>query len=209
MQHLISLNPGYPAGEYLVVIQPAEDLCEKINTIKRAFAEKYEMPVYSYSNSNITLLRFSQYEMMEDRIIRSLRSVAASNISFKIELADFGSLPTHTIYIKVLNSPHIAHLVKELKQVQKLVKPDKDHKPHFITEPYVMVAAKLLPWQYEKGWLEYSNSHFTSSFITEQILLLKRNKNQKKYQIVEKFRFSGQQLPSIKARNKNLQLSLF
>jgi len=209
MLNSISLHPEYPVGEYLVVIQPSDDLCKKINTIKQTFAEKYEIPVYSYSNPNITLVRFSQYEMMEDRIIRSLRSLVAVNLSFKIELADFGSLPTHTIFIKVLNTPHLAHLVKELKQVQKLIKPDKDHKPHFITEPYITIAASLLPWQYEKGWLEYSHVSFTGKFIAEQVLLLKRNRGGKKYQVVEKFRLSGQQLPSLKANNKNLQLSLF
>lgn len=209
MLNPMSLNPAYPAGEYQVVIQPSGDLCEKINAIKRGFAEKFEMPVYQYSNPNITLVRFSQYEMMEDRIIRGIRSVVASKISFKIELTDFGSLPTHTIFIKVMISPLITHLVTELKQVQKLLKPDKDHKPHFITEPYISVANKLLPWQYEKGWLEYSHTHFTGSFMTEQILLLKRKTGEKKYQVAAQFRLSGQQLPSFNARNKNLQLSLF
>jgi 2'-5' RNA ligase len=209
MLNSISLHPEYPVGEYLVVIQPSDDLCEKINTVKRTFSEKYEIPVYSYSNPNITLVRFSQYEMMEDRIIRSLRSLIAVNLPFKIELADFESLPTHTIFIKVLNSPHLANLVKELKQVQKLIKPDKDHKPHFITEPYIRVASSLLPWQYEKGWLEYSHVPFTGQFITDQVLLLKKNSVGKKYKVVEKFRLSGQRLPSLKANNKTLQLSLF
>jgi hypothetical protein len=65
-------------------------------------------------------------------------------------------------------------LVTEVKDVQRLMKLDKDHKPHFIDEPFVTIARKLLPWQYEKAWLEYSNKSFTGRFIADGMLLLKR-----------------------------------
>ena len=42
---------------------------------------------------------------------------------------------------------------------------NKDNKPHFMNDPHLTVARKLLPWQYEKGWLDYSHRHFTGRFI--------------------------------------------
>jgi hypothetical protein len=48
-----------------------------------------------------------------------------------------------------------------------------------------------LPWQYEKGWLEYSHRHFTGSFIADNMLLLKRHEDQKRYQIVQRFDFQN------------------
>jgi len=76
-------------------------------------------------------------------------------------------------------------------ETQKLMKLDDDHKPHFIMEPHLTIARKLLPWQYEKGWLEYSNKHFTGRFIADAMLLLKRPVGEKAYQIAQRFEFQN------------------
>ena len=72
-----------------------------------------------------------------------------------------------------------------------------ENKPHFMNDPYIMVARKLLPWQYEKGWADYSHRHFSGRFIADGMLLLKRkltlspdgNISVGKYQIVRRFEF--------------------
>jgi hypothetical protein len=90
----------------------------------------------------------------------------------------------------------VQNLVKEIRsQAQRLMKLNDDNKPHFIMEPHIPIARKLLPWQYEKGWLEYSNKHFTGRFIADGMLLLKRPVGEMKYQIVERFQF--QNLPVV------------
>ncbi len=59
------------------------------------------------------------------------------------------------------------------------MKIDKDNKPYFITEPHLTIARKLLPWQYEKGWLEYQHRNFHGRFIADHALLLKRKAGEK------------------------------
>jgi hypothetical protein len=66
---------------------------------------------------------------------------------------------------------------------------NKDNKPHFINDPHLAVARRLLHWQYEKGWLDYSHRHFTGRFIADGMLLLKRRVGSKSYQIVQRFEF--------------------
>ncbi len=65
-------------------------------------------------------------------------------------------------------------LVKEVRQLQRLLKYDKDRKPHFIDEPFITIASRLQPWQYEQGWLEYSHRQFTGRFLADGMLLLKK-----------------------------------
>jgi len=48
-----------------------------------------------------------------------------------------------------------------------------------------------LPWQYEKGWLEYSNRSFTGRFIADGMLLLKRRAGDMAWQIAERFAFQN------------------
>jgi len=80
-------------------------------------------------------------------------------------------------------------LVKALKPAQRLLTLNKENKAHFIDDPYILVARKLLAWQYEQGWLEYSHRHFTGRFIADGMLLIKRRVGDKAYQIVQRFEF--------------------
>lgn len=180
--------PGYRLCEYLLVLQPHEDLWNRIVQVKDEFCEKYQAPSAKWGRPHITLLKFTQLQLMEERIVNRLKMIGMAMPAFKVELKDFGSFPSHTIYINVESKVAIQMLVKSLKPAQPLLK-TKEHKPHFIDSPYLPVARQLLPWQYEKGWLEYSHKHFTGRFIAKNMLLLKRPEGAKSYQKVQLFEF--------------------
>ena len=130
--------------------------------------------------------------MMEERIINRLHNVAMAHYPFKVELKDFESFPSHTIYINVTSKVPIQSLVKSIRtETQRLMKLNEDNKPHFIMEPHLTIARKLQPWQYEKGWLEYSNRNFTGRFIADSMVLLKRPVGEMKYQIANRFEFQN------------------
>lgn len=182
--------PGYRVYEYLLVLSPPEDLRYKIKQVKKEFYDAYKAPAALSGRPHVTLVNFLQYEMMEERIINRLRSVALGYHPFKVELKDFGSFPSHTIYISITSKLPVQGLVKEIRSsAQRLMKLNDDNKPHFILEPQLTIARKLQPWQYEKGWLEYSTRHFTGRFIADAMLLLKRPLGEKAYQIVQRFEF--------------------
>ena len=180
--------PGYKMCEYLLVLQPHEELWNKVVAIKKEFAAKFEAPSAEWGKPQITLVKFSQLQMMEERIANRLKMIAMAMPAFKVELKDFGSFPTHTIYINVETKVAIQMLVKHLKTAQSLMK-TKEVKPHFMENFHLTVARQLLPWQYEKGWLEYSHRHFTGRFIAGNMLLLRRPEGVKGYQTVQKFEF--------------------
>lgn len=184
--------PGYKLCEYLLVLNPHEELRNKIMNIKTAFYESYKASAALFSKPQIMLASFTQYEMVEKRIIEKLHVVAMGSKPVKIELKDYGSFPAHTIYINVTSKIPIQTLVKKIRtETQRLMKVDNDNKPHFILEPYITIARKLQPWQYEKGWLEYSHRHFTGRFIADAMLLLKRPVGEMKYEIAARFEFEN------------------
>jgi 2'-5' RNA ligase len=192
METIVSTIPGYRVYEYLLVLSPHPELWQRILKAKNEFYETYKAASAKWGKPHVTLVNFVQYEMMEERIINRLKVIGMSYPPFKVELKDFGSFPSHTIYINVTSKMPIQNLVKEIRgETQRLMKLDDDHKPHFILEPHITVARKLLPWQYEKGWLEYSNKHFTGRFIADAMLLLKRPVGEKAYQIAQRFQFQN------------------
>jgi 2'-5' RNA ligase len=182
--------PGYRVYEYLLVLHPHEELRNKITQVKKEFYEAYRVPSALAGKPHVTLVNFLQYELMEERIVNRLKAIAMGHHPAKIELKDYGSFPSHTIYINVTSKGPIQDLVKEIRhQSQRLMKLNDDNKPHFIMEPHINIARKLLPWQYEKGWLEYSHRQFTGRFIADGMLLLKRPEGGRAWQIVQRFDF--------------------
>ncbi len=184
--------PGYRVYEYLLVLHPHEELWNRVMKIKNEFAEKYRSDHARWSKPHITLANFLQHEMTESRIINRLQVIAMGYRPVKIELNDYGSFPSHTIYINVTSKLPVQHLVKQVRtETQRLMKLNDDNKPHFILEPHLTIARKLQPWQYEQGWLEYSHKHFTGRFIASDMLLLKRPVGEMKYEIVKRFEFEN------------------
>jgi len=196
MKTIINTIPGYRVYEYLVVLNPHKELWEKIMKVKEEFAEEYKSDYARWGKPHVTLVNFVQYGLMEDRIVNRLNTIAMGQYPFKVELKDFGSFPSHTIYINVATKVPVQDLIKTIRaETQRLMKLNEDNKPHFIMEPHITTARKLQPWQYEKGWLEYSNKNFTGRFIADGMLLLRRPVGEMKYQIVKRFEF--QNLPVV------------
>jgi 2'-5' RNA ligase len=129
--------------------------------------------------------------MTQERILNRIGTIAMGITPFKIELNGFGSLPSHTIYVNVTTKLPIKEVVRELKAAQQLMTLNKEHKPHFIEESHLTICRKLKPWQYEKGWLEYSHRHFSGRFIADSMTLLKRPAGEKGYQSIMRFEFQN------------------
>ncbi|HVY73297.1 MAG TPA: 2'-5' RNA ligase family protein [Puia sp.] len=177
--------------EYMLILRPHDELRARIMQVKKEFAEQYQAPQANWIKPHVLLARFTQYKMAEERILNRLRHVAMGFRPFKAELKDFGSYPSHTLFIPLISQEPVRALLKQMKSFRQLLTIDKDHKPYFTDEPQVMIANKLLPWQYEKGWLEYSHRHFTGRFIAGGMLLLEREEGEKAWQIREALEFKG------------------
>ena len=192
MKTIVNTIPGYRVYEYLLVLSPHEELWNRIMKVKEEFSEKYKSDQARWGKPQVILVNFTQYALMEDRIVNRLKAIAMGFPPFKVELKDFGSFPSHTIYINVTSKLPVQNLVKEIRsEGQRLMKLNDDNKPHFILEPHLTIARKLVPWQYEKGWLEYSHKHFTARFIADSMTLLRRPAGEMKYHIVERFEFQN------------------
>ena len=191
LQNLTQL-PGYRLYEYSLVLNPHEELSTRITKLKEEFSEKFKTSVARSTKPHITLVNFVNYQMMEERILHRLQTIAMGVTPFKVELKDFGSFPTHSIFINVTTKLPIQELVKGLKPTQQLLKLNNENKPHFIEEAYITISAKLKPWQYEQGWQEYAHRHFTGRFIADNMLLLKRDALKKgRFEIAKRFEFQN------------------
>jgi 2'-5' RNA ligase len=191
METIIQTMPGYRLNEYMLVLPPHEELRKKILLVKKEFASTFKCPQAIWGKPHLMLARFTQYEMMEERVVNRLKTIAMAFHPIKVELKDFGSYPSHSIFINVLSREPIRNLIREVRDAQRLLKPDNEHKPYFTDDPHMLISNKLAPWQYEKGWLEYAHRHFTGRFIADGMLLLKRHSGDKAWQILDRLDFQN------------------
>ena len=68
--------PGYRINEYLLVLNPPEDLWQKIMKIKEGFAEKYKNDIAKFTKPHVTLVNWVSLELMEEKMIQRLQLIA-------------------------------------------------------------------------------------------------------------------------------------
>lgn len=184
--------PGYSIYEYKLVLNPHEELRNKIINLKKEFSENHHPANIQNSIPQVVLVTFKQYSMIEERLITRLQNIAMGFHKIKLELKDFGSFPSHTIYINITSKVPIQNLVKMIRaQSQRLMKLNDEYKPYFIMEPYVTIARKLSSACFDKAWLEYRSRHFSARFIAEDMLLFKRAQGELNYNVVRSFQFQN------------------
>ncbi len=71
-----------------------------------------------------------------------------------------------------------------------------------MTEPHITLAKSLQHWQYEKGWQEWRQVHFSARFNVREILLLRKEGNRLRFDIAASFPLLGE-------RNETVQGTLF
>jgi 2'-5' RNA ligase len=190
MNTTIPQIPGYQINQYKIILLPHEELSTKIQGKRNLFTEKFGIEQAINSAPEVALVTFKQLTMNEERIKGRLRIIGMAMPAIKIEVKDFGSFPTHTIFLNITSKLPITNLVTKIRtDAQKLMKFDTDNKPHFMTDSFITIARKLKPWQYEKAWLEYQHKSFTGRFIAGSMLLLKRKEGDFKYRVLENFEF--------------------
>jgi 2'-5' RNA ligase len=186
---------SYSFAEYQLILKPHAELSDQIALLKREFSSNYNIPTYK-SSPNLTLVKFSLSEVAEKRLLTQLRSIAMRLPSFKMELRDFGSFPSHTIFIKVQSQEPIKEIQLALREIKSLTNiPDK--RPHFLNDPFFSLAFKLPSIIYDKAWLEYKDRSFSGSFIANKLLLLKKGEGDNYYKFQEEL-FFGNKRVSVK-----------
>jgi len=184
--------PAYNTYIYLLVLTPQGMLRENIEDIKQYFSKKYRHPFAKSTKPHITLAQFMQRELVEEKIVARFKTIAKAQAPIKIELKDFGNFPSHTIFINVTSKVPLMHLSKSLRTAQSLLKYEPGDRPFFISEPHLTIARKLVPWQHEQAWTEYSNTSFTGRFMADKMTLLKRKVDHISYEHVADFEFKSE-----------------
>ena len=187
-----SNRPGYRVADYKIILTPHEELAKKIMEVQKDFNGKFKLENSKVYVPQLILVSFKQMHVFEQRIINRLKIMSMGFHPIKIEIKNLGSIPSHTIYFAVTSKEPVKELVTKIREEsQRLMKLDKDNKPHFIMDANLTLARKLKPWQYEQAWTEYSHYDFTGRFVADKMILLRKREEEYRFSPIETFHFQN------------------
>jgi len=169
--------------EYLLLISPPIHLKEEIMRIKEEFNARYNHVQAIKSKPHNTLINFGFNIALEDELVYKIDEVVKFHPTFDTRLDGFNHFRTHTIYINVSPEAPIVNLVRSLHSTLSL----PPSQSFFAWKPHVTIAKGLDENKFNQAMPEFETKRFEGAFITESLLLMKRNARFARYEIVKEF----------------------
>jgi 2'-5' RNA ligase len=156
---------------------------------KKKFHQQFDHYLAVVIPPQITLCNFSESVMKEGEIIKEIAAVTQQHSPFRIALENFDGLPSHTIFINVLNPDSIIDIVNSLREQVKL----QPKQSRFYLQPQVTIARGLDQEKFSRASAEFCEQKYAVSFVVNSIVLLRREANVKfaKYEVLKEFRLEG------------------
>ena len=160
--------------EYLLVANPDDTVFNKVMNEKQEFYDRYKERVPIKTKPHIRVANFLATESMEDTVIRWIERICSRQHSFSVVLNNFSGFPPHTIYLRVQNPQPFQQLATQLKVISDYIKSNDCPPPRLINRPHLTIARRLPEDVYSKAMFDYSHRDFHSSFMVNELVLLKR-----------------------------------
>jgi 2'-5' RNA ligase len=176
--------------EYLLVVNPEENIWRQVMEEKTNFFNSYRTAVAIKTKPHITIASFLAKEEMEETVLRWIHRIVSAKKIFTVALNNYSGFPNaNTIYLRVQDHLPFKQLAKELKVIDELVKSNGLPKAHLISNPHMTIARRLEGPVYEKAMMEYSRKEFHAEFQVKELVLLKRTHQFDQCNHVSVFRF--------------------
>jgi DNA polymerase-4 len=169
--------------EYLLLISPPIQVKKEIMEIKEEFHKKHNHVQAIKSKPHNTLINFGFNTALEEELASKMEEAVKFHSPFDTKLHGFNHFRTHTIYINVETEAPIVNLVRSLHSTLSL----PSSQSFFAWKPHVTIAKSLDESTFNKAMPEFEIRSFEASFITDRIILMKRDGRFAKYEIVKEF----------------------
>ncbi|GGE42449.1 2'-5' RNA ligase [Pedobacter psychrotolerans] len=175
---------------FLVCLVPPVSIVEDIDAIRNYISEEFNVYESLKRPAHITLynpVKITTLEM-EERFFNTL-AFATYQDSFMQVLSHFGSFPSHTFYLNVVQNPGIMNLQAQIKTALKPLKllPQTDH---FKYTPHLTLAFKdVKPPVFEEIIKTFKDRKFKREFLVSGFSVYKHVN--KRWQPYKEFMFKN------------------
>lgn len=183
--------------EYSLVVRPTPDIDRKIDEARSSFEEGGIGDKSGLDHSVIRVANLIARPDMESTISRWMRKICGLRTGFQVTFNNYGGIPPHTVYLRVMDHSPFHQLVKELKVVDEFVRSNGCPATEFFLRPFISVARKMRSDKYENVIRFFSQQTFSESFWVKELILLKRKDPFEEYKVFEVFGLQPQAMSTI------------
>jgi 2'-5' RNA ligase len=182
---------------YFIALIPPEPIYSEVYALKQEMSDKYNSHRCLRNPPHITLLPpVNADEIWEKSIIVFLGDFVKSIKPFDLVLNGFESFPNRrrknpVIYVHNEDSPEMNELHKKLisglhqSNILMAARTQSSFSPH-MTIGYRDLTLE----EYDKAWEEFKEREYRGNFHVKSLFLLKFNRKESRWNIVEEFYFS-------------------
>lgn len=185
-QPVASIEVPTSMYEYLLLINPSEQVRNEVMEIKNTFNDRFHHIQAVESKPHITLINFGEDVAKEEILVIRIGEVVKFHQPFDVVLNGINHFEPHTIFIDIVDKQPIIQLVKSMYETLKL-----ERNAFFSRKPHLTIAKGLNPDKFKDAMTEFSGITYSNSFFTDKIVLMKRKERFHKYEIVKEFYLTG------------------
>lgn len=183
----------FPNNEwhYLFLASPERNLANRVMEVKEDFYLSYGHKIAIDTWPHITLAAFKSANELEPFLITLLQQACARYRKFSTPLQDFSGFERFnksTVYIKVEAHQPFLQMAKGLRVINDLLLSNGCSSAYLVNRPHLTVA-KWVPYlMYLEAMEDYRYKSFRDTFLVNDLLLLKKQNEEDKYQRVTTIR---------------------
>lgn len=170
-----ALERNYELWEYLLIVQPCQEVSEKILGEKRSFENNYEQIEATNFNNYITIASFLAKEAMEQTFIRWMQNICNLQKCFTVTLNNYSGLPSSGLYLRIQDQEPFKKLANELKILDGFMQSNECPPLALVSSFQMSFVTGLSYYNFETAIKEYAQKTFHESFIVDKLVLMKRN----------------------------------
>ncbi|NML19631.1 2'-5' RNA ligase family protein [Pseudoflavitalea sp. G-6-1-2] len=175
--------------EYRLVIQTDAIVRQQVWLEQQDLIIKYGLKGPIRSGNQITVARFAVREGMEDTLMRWMQKICSNHRSFMVTLNNYSGFPPNTIYLRVQDQWPFQQLIRQLKPVEDYIRSSACPPPLMNLRPYLDISGLLPEAVYEKAITDYARRSFHSSFLANDLLLIRSSPYEPANKTINVFRF--------------------
>ena len=178
---------GHRLSEYLLAVQPAAEVYEKILNEKQLFYNEYKVQEIIKKSPQLIVAGFLAKESMEETLTRWIQRICSHQQGFVLTLNNYSGFPPNSIYLRVLNQQPFQKLSASLKELNPYITSCACPPMQFVSRLHIRVAEDLPENIYSNALKKYAYKTFHESFTVNELQLLKRKNEYDTYKAVSIF----------------------
>lgn len=160
--------------EYLLVIRPDAQVCNKLAAEKLEFAERFNYKAAIHLKPHMIIGGFLANESMEATIIKWMQRICGMHKGFPVTFSGYGGASSHTICLRVQHPEPFSELAHYLQVIDSYIRVNDCPPLKLVSQPHLSIASRLPAGIYHKAMPVYAQKQFNETFMVTELLLLKR-----------------------------------